>query len=30
MSTLAKFVLRHPRKIVAFWVGLLLLSAVLA
>ncbi|HEY2141330.1 MAG TPA: MMPL family transporter [Solirubrobacteraceae bacterium] len=28
MSTLARFVLRHPRKIVAFWVVLLLLSGV--
>jgi hypothetical protein len=27
MSTIARFVLRHPRKILAFWVVLLLLSA---
>src|ERR1700723_4677363 len=26
MSTIARFVLRHPRKILAFWVVLLLLS----
>src|ERR1017187_6422209 len=28
MSALARFVLRHPRKIVGFWVLLLLLSGV--
>ncbi len=28
MSTIARFVLRHPRKILAFWVVLLLLSGV--
>jgi uncharacterized membrane protein YdfJ with MMPL/SSD domain len=28
MSTIAQFVLRHPRKIVGFWVALLLLGAV--
>ncbi len=28
MSTLARFVLRHPRKIISFWVVVLLLSGV--
>ena len=28
MSTIARFVLRHPRKILAFWVVLLLISGV--
>jgi uncharacterized membrane protein YdfJ with MMPL/SSD domain len=28
MSTIARFVLRHPRKIVGFWVVVLLISGV--